>query len=187
MARRSKTSRTKVREISQAKNRKITNTSPNGKRTQISGLTEVTRLKRELEKALQQQIATENILKVVSSSPDNVQPVFDAIVNSAAMLFAQCTAVITTLKDDKLQWNALATLRSDFDVSGAKAVYPLPFDPDRSPSAPVRYWSTASSKFPILMRRTRRSILARLALLVASGAPRSCRWSTMEEVSAPSS
>jgi two-component system NtrC family sensor kinase len=135
MARRSKTSRTKVREISQAKNRKITNTSPNGKRTQISGLTEVTRLKRELEETLQQQTATENILKVISSSPDNVQPVFDAIVNSAAMLFAQCTAVITTVKDDKLQWNALATLRSDFDISGAKAVYPLPFDPDRSPSA----------------------------------------------------
>jgi GAF domain-containing protein len=132
----SKTSRTKVREISQAKNRKITNTSPNGKRAQISGReTEVTRLKRELKEALQQQTATANILKVISSSPDDVRPVFDAIVNSAAMLFAPCTAVITTLKDDKLHWNALATLQSDFDFSGAKAVYPLPFDPDRSPSA----------------------------------------------------
>jgi GAF domain-containing protein len=132
----SKTSRTKVREISQAKNRKITHTSPNGKRAQISGReTEVTRLKRELKEALQQQTATANILKVISSSPDDVRPVFDAIVNSAAMLFASCTAVITTLKDDKLHWNALATLQSDFDFSGAKAVYPLPFDPDRSPSA----------------------------------------------------
>jgi signal transduction histidine kinase len=132
----SKTSRTKVREISQAKNRKITNTSPNGKRAQTSGReTEVTRLKRELKEALQQQTATANILKVISSSPDDVRPVFDAIVNSAAMLFAPCTAVITTLKDDKLHWNALATLQSDFDFSGAKAVYPLPFDPDRSPSA----------------------------------------------------
>jgi two-component system NtrC family sensor kinase len=64
-----------------------------------------------------------------------VQPVFDAIVNSAATLFAPCTALITTVKDGKLHWNAFATLRPDFDFSGAAVIYPVPLDPERSPSA----------------------------------------------------
>jgi GAF domain-containing protein len=93
------------------------------------------RLFNETQEALDRQTATSDILKVIASSPSNVQPVFEAIVNSAARLFEPCTAVITTLKDGKLHWNALATLRSDYDFSGAKAVYPLPFDPDRSPSS----------------------------------------------------
>jgi GAF domain-containing protein len=93
------------------------------------------RLFNETREALERQTATADILKVIASSPADVQPVFEAIVNSAARLFAPSTTVITTLKDGKLHWNALATLRSDFDFSGAKAVYPIPFDPDRAPSA----------------------------------------------------
>src|SRR5262249_49289735 len=93
------------------------------------------RLFNETREALERQTATAEILKVIASSPSDVQPVFDGIVNSAASLFEQCTATITTLKEGKLHWNALATLRSDFDMSGTKAVYPLPFDPERSPSA----------------------------------------------------
>lgn len=89
----------------------------------------------ELSESLQFQTASADILRVIASSPADVQPVFEAIVNSAARLFAPSTAVITTLKEGKLHWNALATLRSDFDFSGAKAVYPIPFDPDRAPSA----------------------------------------------------
>ena len=89
----------------------------------------------ELQEAREQQAATADILKVIASSPSDVQPVFDAIVSSAASLFKSCTAAITTMKDGKLHWNAFATLRSDFDTSGAKAIYPIPFDPDRAPSA----------------------------------------------------
>ncbi|MBI5318917.1 GAF domain-containing protein [Bradyrhizobium sp.] len=96
---------------------------------------ENTRLFNETQEALERQTATADILKVIASSPSDVQPVFDAIVNSAATLFAPCTAVITTVKDDKLHWNALATLQPNFDFSGAAAVYPVPFDPERTPSA----------------------------------------------------
>src|SRR5882724_2785025 len=96
---------------------------------------ENTRLFNETRGALERQTATSDILKVIASSPSDVQPVFEAIVNGAAKLFEPCSATITTLKDGKLHWNATASLLPNFNVERAKAVYPIPFEPDRSPSA----------------------------------------------------
>ena len=93
------------------------------------------RLFNETQEALERQTATADILKVIASSPADVQPVFEAIVSSAAKLFAPCSATITTLKDDKLHWNATAASISGFDVDGVRAVYPIPFEPARSPSS----------------------------------------------------
>src|SRR6266404_5991379 len=93
------------------------------------------RLFNETREALERQTATADILKVIASSPSDVQPVFDAIVNSAAKLFEPCSATITTLKDGKLHWNALAQIVPSFDHKAAEATYPILFDPDRSPSA----------------------------------------------------
>jgi two-component system, NtrC family, sensor kinase len=88
-----------------------------------------------LKETREQQAATAEILKVIASSPSDVQPVFDAIVRSAAKLFEPCSATITTLKDDKLYWGATAASISGFDVERVRSVYPIPFDPDRAPSA----------------------------------------------------
>ena len=91
-------------------------------------------LRRELGSARERQTATSDILKMIASSPSDVQPVFEAIVNSAARLF-DCTATMTSLRDGKLHWNATAASIAGFEVERARAVYPIPFDPDRSPSA----------------------------------------------------
>jgi signal transduction histidine kinase len=96
------------------------------------------RLFNETKEALERQTATAEILKVISSSPSDTQPVFDAIVASVARLFDPCDANLTMLKDGMLHWRAhgrSATRRSRMDGEKAKAFYPFPFDPERSRSS----------------------------------------------------
>src|SRR6185436_4380248 len=59
------------------------------------------RLFNETKEALERQTATGEILKVISSSPTNEQPVFDAIVQSAVRLFPPCNAVIMIRQGDR--------------------------------------------------------------------------------------
>src|SRR5262245_32981085 len=93
--------------------------------------------KRELQESLEYQTATSGILDIISRSKAEIQPVFDAIVQSAARLFYPCTATITTLKDGFLHWNGSASLQplDVHRVYRAQQVYPVPFDPERVPSA----------------------------------------------------
>ncbi len=90
----------------------------------------------ELTEALEYQTATSEVLNVISRSPTNVQPVFEAIVKSASELFAPRQATIVTLHDGQLHWKATgARYLSETAIERAKAIYPIPFDPERSPSA----------------------------------------------------
>ena len=95
------------------------------------------RLFGETKEALEQQTATADILRVISGSPTDVQPVFEAIVQSAARLFAPCDATITMLEEGLLHWRASAGIgrSARVDIDKVKAVYPLPFDLERSPSS----------------------------------------------------
>ncbi|MGY4503115.1 two-component system NtrC family sensor kinase [Bradyrhizobium sp. GM24.11] len=57
------------------------------------------RLFNETKEALERQTAMADILKVIASSPANVQPVFDAIAESAKRLLGSFTAMVTRISD----------------------------------------------------------------------------------------
>jgi GAF domain-containing protein len=69
-----------------AKAKKLEAKSPAGRRLPKSEGARVTDLERSLAEAREQQAATSEILRVICSSPADVQPIFDAIVRSAVRL-----------------------------------------------------------------------------------------------------
>src|SRR5205085_10617481 len=56
---------------------------------------------RELRAALEQQTATSEVLRVISSSPTDIQPVLDAILQTAGRLCASEYALFFKLRDGK--------------------------------------------------------------------------------------
>ncbi|MGB8556013.1 MAG: GAF domain-containing protein, partial [Pseudolabrys sp.] len=58
---------------------------------------------RELEEALQQQTATSEVLSIIRRSPADAQPVFEAIVQSAARLCGAVFSVVYLYENDHLR------------------------------------------------------------------------------------
>ena len=70
--------------------------------------TNVAQVIRERDEALHQQTATAEILKLISSSPADTQPVFEAIVRSGLKLFPSAAIFIALPDGDKLRAAAFA-------------------------------------------------------------------------------
>ena len=89
--------------------------------------TELQTSNRELTTALDTQTATSEILRVISRSQTDVQPVFDAIVNSAVRLLAGYAGVMTRVAGDQI---VLVAHTSTDDVGDAtlRATFPRPLD-----------------------------------------------------------
>ena len=58
---------------------------------------------RELDDALQQQVATSEVLRIIRQSPADAQPVFDAIVQSASRLCGAIFGVVYLYDGDRLR------------------------------------------------------------------------------------
>ena len=68
--------------------------------------TEVASLTRERDEAIQQQAATSEVLKIVRRSQADVQPVFDAIVESAVRLSGAIFSVLYLYDGDRMRIGA---------------------------------------------------------------------------------
>ncbi len=75
----------------------------------------------DTREALERQTATAGILKVIASSPDDVQPVLDAIVNSARQLVNGFSATVWRVHGG----NAHLTAFTATDETGAQALHAI--------------------------------------------------------------
>ena len=92
--------------------------------------TKVARLARELNEALERQAATAEILRLISSSPTGVQPVFDTIVRNFVLLCGSVFGSIYTF-DGELMHFAGSYGFSPAQLQAIKTKYPVRID-DRS-------------------------------------------------------
>src|SRR5262245_12768670 len=91
---------------------------------------------RELTESLEQQTATAEILRVISSSPTDIQPVLDAIVRSGIHLFQATGVGLRLVKEDRLERAAFA-VGPDSEVIEDSMMFPLPLDDRNFPGRAV--------------------------------------------------
>src|SRR6185436_14720499 len=77
-----------------------------------------------LTEALEQQTATSEILRVISSSPTDEQPVFEAIVESARRLCEAAYSVVFLLKEGQLTLAAVRGVDAD-GIASLQRAYPM--------------------------------------------------------------
>jgi signal transduction histidine kinase len=99
--------------------------------------TELETSNRELTTALDKQTATSDILRVISRSQTDVQPVFDAILTSAVHLLGAYAGVLTRLEGDQI---VLAALTSTDEAGDAamRASYPHSLQSERAHAQAIR-------------------------------------------------
>jgi two-component system, NtrC family, sensor kinase len=86
---------------------------------------ENTRLFNETNEALERQTATADILKVIASSPSNVQPVFEAIAERSKRLVDALSTTVFRLEDGMMHLKAFTSTTPEADAT-LKAMFPAP-------------------------------------------------------------
>ena len=79
----------------------------------------------ETNEALERQTATADILKVIASSPSNVQPVFEAIAERSKRLVDALSTTVFRLEDGVMHLRAFTSTSPEADAT-LKAMFPAP-------------------------------------------------------------
>ena len=88
------------------------------------------RLFNETKEALEQQTATSEILRVIASSPTDVQPVFDTIVTNAASLCEASNTAVCLARDGFLHLDAVHLVSMTPEgIEGVQRRFPMPITP----------------------------------------------------------
>jgi two-component system, NtrC family, sensor kinase len=117
---------------------------------------ENTRLFNETKEALERQTATADILKVIASSPSDVQPVFDAIATSSNRLVGGFSTAVLRFVGDELHLAAFTPTNPKADEA-LKASFPRPLS-EFPPFMLVRdgktqeFTDTEAEDVPLLLR-----------------------------------
>jgi GAF domain-containing protein/anti-sigma regulatory factor (Ser/Thr protein kinase) len=77
----------------------------------------------DLVEALEQQTATSEILRVISRSPTDIQPVFDAIADAALRLCGATSSIVTTFDGELMHLSAQADISRE-GTDAFRSVYP---------------------------------------------------------------
>ena len=85
------------------------------------------RLFRETNESLERQTATAEILKVIASSPSDVQPVFDAIARSSNQLLGGWSTMVARIEDDALHLVAFTSTTPEGDAALRRS-FPIALD-----------------------------------------------------------
>jgi signal transduction histidine kinase len=81
----------------------------------------------ELQQTLEHQTATAEVLRVISSSPSDVQPVFDAIVKHAGRFSGGCSVNVTRIVGSHLHLAAYTRISESADEA-LKQLFPFPIE-----------------------------------------------------------
>jgi GAF domain-containing protein len=93
--------------------------------------TELEARNRDLSEALEQQTATSEILRVISQSPTDVQPVFDTIAAAAMKLCSANSANVLIIDGDQTRAAAVVNA-TDEGAKAIRRIYPRPISRDNA-------------------------------------------------------
>src|SRR5262249_3812342 len=99
--------------------------------------TELQASNRDLTTALDKQTVTSDILRVISRSQTDVQPVFDAIVASAVRLLRGYSSTLTLVTGDQIALAALTSTDAAGDAA-LRALFPYSIHSHRTQARSIR-------------------------------------------------